>query len=81
MSDKRLDAIATFTREVIATRGVVSDEAFTVFKSAGFSDANALEVVLGVSLATLCNFANNLARNELNPQLEAYRWEPKAQVV
>jgi hypothetical protein len=35
-----------------------------------------LEVVLGVSLATLCNFANNLAQNELNPQLAAYRWTP-----
>jgi hypothetical protein len=36
---------------------------------------------LGVSLATLCNFANNLARNELNPQLEAYRWEPTARAA
>jgi uncharacterized peroxidase-related enzyme len=76
VSDIRLNA--AFAREVIATRGAVSDDALAAFKSAGYSDANALEVILGVSLATLCNFANNLARNELNPQLEAYRWEPKA---
>ena len=81
VSDVRLHAVAAFAREVIATRGAVSDEAFAAFKSAGYSDANALEVMLGVSLATLCNFANNLARNELNPQLEAYRWEPKAQAA
>ncbi|VVE81059.1 carboxymuconolactone decarboxylase family protein [Pandoraea sputorum] len=78
LSDARLDAVANFTRAVIATRGAVSDAEFTAFKSAGFEDAAALEVVLGVSLATLCNFANNLSQNELNPQLAAYRWEPKA---
>jgi hypothetical protein len=31
--------------------------------------------VLGVSLATLCNFANNLGQPPLNPQFEPYRWE------
>lgn len=79
--DARLDALSTFTREVIATRGAVHDASLAAFRAAGFSDANAVEAVLGVSLATLCNFANNLAQNELNPQLAAYRWEADAPVV
>jgi len=29
--------------------------------------------VLGVSLATLCNFANNLGRSPINPELKAFR--------
>jgi len=78
IDDARLNAVAVFTRAVIATRGGVSDEELSTFRAAGFTDANALEVVLGVSLATLCNFANNLSQNELNPELAAYRWEPKA---
>lgn len=78
LPDPRLDAVAIFTRAVIATRGAVPDDALAAFRAAGFSDANVLEVVLGVSLATLCNFANNLAQNELNPQLAAYRWEAGA---
>jgi uncharacterized peroxidase-related enzyme len=78
LPDARLNAVAIFTRAVIATRGNVPDSELASFRSAGFTDANALEVILGVSLATLCNFANNLARNELNPQLAPYRWEPKA---
>ncbi|MGI4813823.1 MAG: carboxymuconolactone decarboxylase family protein [Janthinobacterium lividum] len=81
VDDPRLEAIAVFTRAVIATRGAVPDAALLAFRDAGLSDANALEVVLGVSLATLCNFANNLAQNELNPQLAAYRWEPQASAV
>ncbi|SKD01132.1 uncharacterized peroxidase-related enzyme [Burkholderia sp. CF099] len=81
LSDPRLDTVAVFTRAVIASRGAVADEELSAFRAAGFTDANALEVILGVSLATLCNFANNLSRNELNPQLAAYRWEPKATVA
>lgn len=69
----RLDALAAFTRALIASRGAVGDGELADFTAAGFSHAQALEVVLGVSLATLCNFANNLARNEINPQLQAFR--------
>lgn len=70
----RLDAVARFTEAVIASRGRVPDDNLARFRDAGFDDAAALEVVLGVSLATLCNFANNLGEPPLNPQLEAYRW-------
>lgn len=75
--DARLDAVARFTEEVIAARGAVSDAALAAFKAAGFDDQASLEVVLGVSLATLCNFANNLGQPPLNEQLSAYRWEPE----
>lgn len=77
LEDARLAAVARFTSAVIGTRGRVGDEALQVFLAAGFSPANALEVVLGVSLATLCNFANNLAETPLNPELAEYRWTPR----
>lgn len=72
--DSRLNAVADFTRAVIRSRGAVADAELVAFKAAGFNDANALEVVLGVSLATLCNFANNLGKPDLNPQLQPYAW-------
>jgi uncharacterized peroxidase-related enzyme len=71
----RLEALARFTKAVIATCGRVEDAEFDAFKAAGFNDQAALEVVLGVSLATLCNFANNLGGSPLNPQYEPYRWD------
>ncbi|MCO5132435.1 MAG: carboxymuconolactone decarboxylase family protein [Xanthobacteraceae bacterium] len=79
--DARLDAVAVFTRAVIRSRGAVADAELAAFKAAGFSDASALEVVLGVSLATLCNFANNLGKPELNPQLQPYAWTAPAVAV
>lgn len=76
--DARLDAVARFTEAVIASRGALSDAELAAFKAAGFDDQAALEVVLGVSLATLCNFANNMGQPDLNPQLAAYEWKGAA---
>lgn len=69
----RLDAVAAFTGAVVATRGDVDDETLDAFRRAGFDDRQALEVVLGVALATLCNVSNVLARSPINPQLEPFR--------
>lgn len=69
----RLDAVRRFAEAVIARRGAVGDDELAAFRAAGYDQAQALEVVLGVSLATLCNFANSLARSPVNPELEAYR--------
>ena len=70
--DARLDAVQTFTKAVIATRGAVDDAQLAAFKAAGFTGQHALEVVLGVSLATLCNFANNLGQPSINPELQPF---------
>ncbi|QNK66982.1 carboxymuconolactone decarboxylase family protein [Variovorax sp. PAMC26660] len=70
--EARLDAVRLFTEAVIATRGKVPDDALAAFRGAGFSERQALEVVLGVSLATLCNFANSLAGSPVNAQLQPY---------
>src|SRR5690606_21394679 len=72
LSDPKLNTLARFTLAVIENKGRVSDEDLTAFKEAGYTEGNALEVVLGVSLATLCNYANNLAQTPINPELQAY---------
>jgi uncharacterized peroxidase-related enzyme len=74
VTNPRIAAVADFTRAVIRSRGAVTDEELTQFRNAGFGDSAALEVILGVSLATLCNFANNLGQAPLNSELEPYEW-------
>ncbi|MCS4510883.1 carboxymuconolactone decarboxylase family protein [Xylophilus ampelinus] len=68
----RLDALRVFAEAVIATRGQVPDAALQAFRAAGLGDQEALEVVLGISLATLCNFANSLAQSPVNPELQPW---------
>lgn len=72
VGNQKLDALAAFTSAVIATRGAVSAAAWEAFQTAGFGQQQALEVILGVSLATLCNFANGLAGSPINPELQPY---------
>ena len=67
-TDPKLDTLAKFTLAVINT----GDEAPRGFLAAGYTQPNALDVVLGVSLATLCNYANNLANTPINPELQPY---------
>lgn len=72
IDDPKLHALAQFTLTVIERKGHVSDDEWQDFLAAGYSQAHAIEVVLGVSLATLCNYANNLARTPINPELQPY---------
>ncbi|HFC6295878.1 TPA: carboxymuconolactone decarboxylase family protein [Neisseria meningitidis] len=70
--DAKLGALAAFTQAVMAKKGAVSDEELKAFFDAGYNQQQAVEVVMGVALATLCNYVNNLAQTEINPELQAY---------
>lgn len=72
LDDPKLNALAAFTLAVIDERGHVSDEELAAFKAAGYNEQHVLEVVLGVSLATLCNYANNVGKTTINPELQEY---------
>ncbi|OYQ75649.1 carboxymuconolactone decarboxylase family protein [Wohlfahrtiimonas sp. G9077] len=68
----KLNALARFTLEVIHNQGAVSDAELQHFFAQGYGEQQALEVILGVALATLCNYTNNLAKIEINTQLQAF---------
>ena len=74
-SDPKLDTLAKFTLAVIQNKGKVGEQVLSDFFAAGYTDENALDVVLGVSLATLCNYANNLINTPINPELQPYALE------
>lgn len=72
LDDPKLNALARFSVAVIEKKGQVSDGELAAFRAAGYNDQQALEVVLGVSLATLCNYANSLAQTPINPELQPF---------
>ncbi len=73
--DARLAALSEFTRVVVEQRGWVADHpAFSRFMAAGYTPAQALEVMLGVTQKTLSNYANHLLGAPLNAVFEAERW-------
>lgn len=65
IGDERLEALRRFTESVLVHRGDVPDEERAAFAAAGFSAAQALEVVLGVAAYTLTTYGNRLTRAPL----------------
>jgi uncharacterized peroxidase-related enzyme len=69
-----LEAVRRFTMAVLEGRGAVGDEAFRVFREAGFSEEQALDVVLGVGVYVLSTFANRVTRAEIDAPFAAFAW-------
>jgi uncharacterized peroxidase-related enzyme len=74
LPDERLDVLSRFTRQVVESRGWVTTAEVLCFRSAGFTRAQVLEVVLGVTKKTLSNYANHVAATPLDAAFEGYRW-------
>ncbi|WP_153414787.1 carboxymuconolactone decarboxylase family protein [Nocardia macrotermitis] len=62
LPDNRLEALRTFTLAALATTGNVDDHTLTTFLAHGYTERNALEVVLGIGTYTMSTFANRLIR-------------------
>lgn len=75
IGDARLDALARFARLVVQERGWVGESALEAFLAAGFTRAQALEVVLGVGLKTISNYVDHLAEPPLDSAFEAQAWK------
>lgn len=72
LPDPRLEALRCFTLAVIEKRGWISDEDKAAFSAAGYNSAGVLEVVLGVALKTLTNYANHITQPPVNEQFSAF---------
>ena len=71
----RLQSLAQLTRRVVRERGWVTETEVAAFIAAGFSQANVLEIVLGVAMKTLSNYANHVLHTPLDQAFEADRWQ------
>ncbi|MFZ5670594.1 MAG: carboxymuconolactone decarboxylase family protein [Pseudomonadota bacterium] len=71
IGDARLEALRAFTVRLVRERGFVADADLDAFLAAGFTRANALEIVLAIGLKTLSNYVNHIAETPLDPPLVA----------
>jgi uncharacterized peroxidase-related enzyme len=76
IGDRKLDALLTFTRLVMRTKGFVSDTEIGSFLTAGYTTAQLLEVVAHVGLKTIANYVNAIAETPLDAAFEPQQWDP-----
>lgn len=76
LADTRLEALAGFTRAMLRHRGQVPPTEVEDFLRAGFCRAQMLEVVLGIAIKTLSNYANQLAATPVDDAFGRAWWAP-----
>lgn len=75
IADSRLEALRRYTSEVTVNRGRASDETAKRFVDAGYTEKNALEVLLGITQKTLSNYVNHVAETPLDAAFKSGEWQ------
>ena len=65
-NDAKADAAVRFAAAVVQLRGQVSNEQVQAVRSAGYSDAQVLDILLAVALNTFTNYVNEVAQTEID---------------
>lgn len=73
--DAKLNALATFVRALVRTKGHVSETELESFIAAGYTREQGLGVLIGIAMKTIGNYANHLMSTPLDGQFAAQRWE------
>ncbi len=65
-NDPKADAAVRFAAKVARVRGHVTDDDFAAVKSAGYTDAQVIEIVQHVALNSWTNFFNEVFQTEID---------------
>lgn len=75
LPDAKLDALRAYARALVLGRGRVAPATADAFAAAGYTGAQALEVVLGVSVYMFSTFMNIVTDAPLDAPFTAFAWE------
>lgn len=77
-SDK-LEALRTFTVQMVRQRGNVTDAQLQTFFAAGYSHRAVLDVILGVAQKIMSNYTNHVANTQVENAFSPLKWERSSQ--
>lgn len=72
--DKKLEALKNITKRIVASRGWLDDSDIAQFLSVGYTKENLLAVIIGVSMKTLSNYVNHIAKTETDEPFKSFSW-------
>ena len=71
----KLEALRTFTIQMVRERGNATDEQLEAFFAAGYSHRSVLDVVLGIAQKTMSNYINHVAVTPVDEVFHPLKWE------
>jgi AhpD family alkylhydroperoxidase len=75
LPDPRLQALHAFAKALIHERGKIPPAVLDSFFAEGFSQQQALEVVLGLAIKVMSNFTNSIAGTPLDKIVKSRAWQ------
>ena len=78
LPDAKLEALRVFTRAALEKRGWVDEADIAAFTEAGYGNQQILEVITGLALKTISNYANHIAETPLDAAFSPFKWDAAA---
>ncbi len=75
LPDQKLNALVTYVRKTVETRGIVDESDLQAFLDAGYTKKQVLEVNLIIALKTISNYTNHLAETPIDEAFEPEKVE------
>lgn len=79
--DEKLEALRRLTVAITRNRGFAEEAVVKAFIDAGYTKEQVLEVILGVTMKTLSNYVNHMAKTPLDEAFKNAAWTPPNQAV
>jgi len=74
IADSKLEALRQFAIVINKSRGWPSDADLQAFLSAGYTQQNVLEVIMGTALKVMSNYTNHIAETDLDAAFKPVEW-------
>ncbi|MEM9761533.1 MAG: carboxymuconolactone decarboxylase family protein [Pseudomonadota bacterium] len=76
LADAKLEALRQFTLKVLRARGHVTAADVEAFKTAGYTDAHVLDVVLILAQKVMSNYVNHIYDTPVDAPFQKNAWTP-----
>ena len=73
----KLEALRTFTLQVVRERGQVTPEQLNTFYAAGYGRRHVFEVIVGVAQKVISNYTNHIAETPVDAPFQKFDWKKK----
>lgn len=70
----KLEALRSFTVQMLRQRGNMTDEQMAAFSDAGYGHRAVLDVILAMAQKTMSNYTNHVAKTPVDPMFEPLAW-------
>jgi len=74
LASAKLEALRTFTVQMVRERGNVSDAQMKAFFEAGYGHRAVLDVILGLAQKTMSNYINHVAETPVDEAFQPLAW-------